>query len=228
MKSDTDSRSQFLASADRLFVWLRSSAFLYRFTLLTRILLAAAFLPTGMVKLMGRRFTLIGPEHPVGAFFEAMYQTGFFWNFIGLVQVVAAVLLLIPPLAHLGAAIFVPIIINIFVITLSLAFGNTAIITGLMVLAVTWLCVWDFDRFRSMLTTRPLNTVVPVGRLDVWEFIGFLVFAISLLAFFFMTRSLIDSRLGGACVIAGFAGGLLALARFRWFWWRQGFTPKLA
>lgn len=36
-------------------------------------------------------------------------------KFIGLAQVVAAVLLLIPPLAQLGAAMFLPIIVNIFV-----------------------------------------------------------------------------------------------------------------
>lgn len=38
-------------------------------------------------------------------------------KFIRLAQVVAAVLLLIPPLAQLGAAMFLPIIVNIFVIT---------------------------------------------------------------------------------------------------------------
>ena len=61
---------------DGPFLRLRSSAFCYRFTLFTRILLAAAFIPTGMVKLMGQRFTLISPEHPIGAFFEAHIEQG--------------------------------------------------------------------------------------------------------------------------------------------------------
>jgi hypothetical protein len=47
-----------------------------RLTLMSRILLAVAFIPTGSVKLMGERFTSLGMDTSVGAFFEAMYQTG--------------------------------------------------------------------------------------------------------------------------------------------------------
>ncbi len=201
---------------DHLFLWIRSSPFCYRFTLFTRILLAAAFIPTGMVKLMGERFTLIGPEHSVGAFFEAMYQTGLYWNFIGLGQVVAAILLLVPPLAHLGAMLFMPIIVNIFVVTVSLSFGNTSIITGLMLLAVTYLCMWDFHRFRPMLTSAALKEAVPIQRLDCWETVGFVVFACSLLSFFTMSRGLVDAGFAVVCIVAGTTAGLFTLARFVW------------
>jgi hypothetical protein len=37
-----------------------------RLTLLSRLLLAMAFLPKGLVKLMGQRFTVLGPDSPVG------------------------------------------------------------------------------------------------------------------------------------------------------------------
>ena len=69
---------------------------------MNRILLAMAFFPTGLVKATGQRFTLLPIENPVGFFFEAMYQTGPYWYFIGMVQVAAAVLLLIPATATLG------------------------------------------------------------------------------------------------------------------------------
>lgn len=97
---------------DRAFLWARSRPFLYRFTLFTRILLAGGFIPTGMVKLLGHRFTRISPEDPIGAFFEAMFLTGLYWRFLGLSQVLAGLLLLVPRWAHLGAAAFLPIMIN--------------------------------------------------------------------------------------------------------------------
>lgn len=210
---------------DRPFLWIRSCAFCYRFAILVRILLAAAFLPTGMVKLLGEHFTLIGPEHPVGAFFEAMYQTGLFWRFIGLSQVLAAILLLIPGLAHLGAAIFLPIVLNIFVVTISLHFGATAYITGAMVLAVTYLCIWDYDRFRPALTTAPFTAALPRQELDRWETIGFAVFASSLLSFFGITRGLMGPQVALLCVVTGTAAGFLTLARFLWLWWHRRLDP---
>ena len=70
---------------------------------MNRILLAMAFLPTGLVKATGQRFTLLPVDTPVGFFFEAMYRTGPFWRFIGVVQVASAVMLLIPGTALLDA-----------------------------------------------------------------------------------------------------------------------------
>lgn len=203
----------------RPFLWIRSCHLCYRFTLFTRMLLAAAFIPTGMVKLLGQRFTLLPPENPIGAFFEAMYQTGMYWQFLGLSQVVAGVLLLVPRFAHLGAAVFLPIIANIFVLTVSLGFRGTWLITGLMMLAVLWLVAWDFHRFRPLLTTKPLDVELPERRLDPWERVGFGVVCASLLGFFLMTRDLVDKGLAAALVILGVAAGLATVARFLWVWW---------
>ena len=201
---------------DRLFATIRSSPFLYRFTLFTRILLVAGFTPSGLVKLMGQRFTLLGTDSPIGAFFEAMYQTGLYWRFIGLSQVVAAALLLVPPLAHLGAATFVPIILNIFIITVSLQFTGTPFITGPMLLAACYLCFWDFHRFRPMLTRKPFPYEVVDHRLDRWETVGFVTFALSLVSFFGTTRFSFRAELGRASLVAGFLAGVFTLGRFLW------------
>ena len=80
----------------RAHAWARAQPWLGRFTLMNRILLAMAFLPTGAVKATGQRFTTLPVEDPIGFFFEAMYRTGPFWNFVGAVQVLSAVLLLVP------------------------------------------------------------------------------------------------------------------------------------
>lgn len=199
---------------DRTFSWIRSSPFFYRFTLFTRLLLVAGFLPTGMVKLLGERFTVLAPDDPIGAFFEALYQTGLYWRFLGLSQVLAAVLLLFPRLAHLGAAVFVPIMLNIFVITVSLGFKGTPFVTGPMLLAALYLCFWDFHRFRPLFTVKPLQQEVAEHRLDRWEKSGFAVFGVSLVNFFGLTRSLYDADLARVSIVVGFAAGLFTLGRF--------------
>ena len=201
---------------DRPFLWTRSQPFFYRFALFTRVLLAAGFIPTGMVKLLGHRFTQISPEVPIGAFFEAMYQTGLYWRFLGATQVLAGLLLLWPRFAHLGAAIFFGVILNIFVVTLSLSFRGTPIVTGLMLLAVTYLCVWDFHRFRPMLTETPRPGEVRQHRLDRWEFAGFALFGASLVGFFFIARGTLSNTLTIPCVATGFGAGLFTLGRFLW------------
>lgn len=205
-----------VAWVDRLFSWIRAKPFSYRFALFIRILLAAGFIPTGLVKVMGQRFTLISPEHPVGALFEAMYQTGLYWRFLGVTQIVAGLLLLWPRFAHLGAAIFLGIITNIFVITVALDFNGTPIVTGLMLLAVVYLCVWDYHRFRPLLTETPFPHQAAQHRLDRWEFAGFAVFALCLLGFFLFTRSFIGGRFALGMIAVGFCAGALTLGRYLW------------
>lgn len=201
---------------DRLFCWIRSQPFFLRFTLFTRILLAAGFIPTGMVKLLGQRFTTVPMETPIGAFFEAMYQTGLYWRFLGAGQVVAGLLLLFPRLAHLGALIFLPIMLNIFVVTVSLDFTGTPVVTGLMLLAVIWLCAWDYHRIRGLLTDRPWSQELPVPtlRLDWLERIGFAAFALSLIGVFGTTRGMVLTGVTLGLVVSGALAGLLTLLRF--------------
>jgi hypothetical protein len=205
-----------LESVDRLFVRVRAFPFFLRLTLFTRILLAAGFIPTGMVKLLDRRFTLLGAESPIGAFFEALYRSGMYWQFLGLAQVLAGVLVLVPRWAHLGAFLFLPIMVNIFVITVSLGFRGTPFVTGMMLLAVLYLCAWDYHRLRGLFTERPWDPRldVPSPRLDRWERSGFWVFGVSLLMVFGATRSLVSLVDFRVFLMTGFAAGLFTLVRF--------------
>jgi hypothetical protein len=149
----------------RLQHWTRSQPILYRLTLGTRLLLAAAFIPTGMVKLLGYRFTTMDPATPLGGFFETLYRSGPYWHFLGASQILAGVLILNAATATLGAVIFAPIILNIFVITLSYDFRGTPVIAGLMVLATLYLLAWDYDRLRGILgldaRESPLGSPLP-------------------------------------------------------------------
>lgn len=135
----------------RLQARARGSALLHRLVVGTRLLLAVGFLPTGVVKLLGRPFTTISLESPVGLFFHVLHQSGVYWTFLGLMQVLAAVLILVPRTAPLGAALFFPIILNIFVITVGVGFTGTPWITAPMVLASLLLLCWDYHRFEGLL-----------------------------------------------------------------------------
>ncbi|MES2521636.1 MAG: hypothetical protein V4617_02975 [Gemmatimonadota bacterium] len=180
-----------------------------RLTLMCRILLAVAFIPTGSVKLMGERFTTMGVDSSVGAFFEAMYQTGGYWRFLGLSQVLAGVLLLIPATAFYGAVLFLPILVNVVVVTIAIDFKGTPVITVLMLLANLWLMAWDWPRWRSVLLT-PDTPPITHGWSGL-ERAGWLIGALSLAAFFFGVRGVSLDGMMGAIVAIGVLGGLMVV-----------------
>ncbi len=180
-----------------------------RFTLMCRILLAVAFIPTGSVKLMGERFTSLGVNTSVGAFFEAMYQTGGYWRFLGLSQVLAGTLLLVPSTAFYGAVIFLPILVNVVVITIAIEFKGTAMITVPMLLANLWLLAWDWPRWRAVLiadVSRPVTR--GWSRL---ERAGWLLGGASVAAFFFAVRGVALKGTVGVLVGPGVVGGVMVL-----------------
>lgn len=203
-----------IAFLDRLHARARANPLLYRVVLATRCLFAMAFIPTGWVKFMGHRFTQVSVESPVGAFFEAMYQTGGYWQFLGATQVVAGLLMLVPRAATLGAVVFFPVALNIFVITVALDFRGTPFVTGPMLFAAAALLAWDWDRLRGILTSLPPTLAVTdrerwprIARLGpAWERAAYVVGTASGLLIFGSVRGLVGA--GGAQ--AGLAAGLLA------------------
>ena len=122
------------------------------FTWGTRILLFLAFLPSGLKKVLGELFTILGIDSPVGFFFEGLFRTGFYWNFLGFMQLLVGILLLIPRTAFFGAILYLPIIINIFIIVVSMNFKGTPIIAGLMLLANLYLLFWDYEKLKQIVS----------------------------------------------------------------------------
>jgi uncharacterized membrane protein YphA (DoxX/SURF4 family) len=92
------------------------------------IILAVGFIPPSLKKILNQPFTLMPDSNPVGHYFNALYATGFYYQFIGWAQLVAAILLLFPRTAHLGALVFLPIILNIAVLTNSVGFVGRIIL----------------------------------------------------------------------------------------------------
>lgn len=120
------------------------------FTIFTRGLLIIGFIPPGMKKILHQPFTILPDSNPVGHYFNALYNTGFYYEFIGWAQVIAAVLLIFPRTAHLGALMFFPIILNIAVLTNAVGFAGTWLVTILMFLASLYLVCWDYDKIKTI------------------------------------------------------------------------------
>lgn len=121
------------------------------FTAFLRCLLAFGFIPPSIPKILHRPFTLLPDSNPVGHYFSALYDTGFYYEFIGWAQLTAAILLLIPRTSHIGAVMFLPIIANIAVLTCSVGFKGTWLITILMGVAASYLVAWEYDRLKPLI-----------------------------------------------------------------------------
>ncbi|MBC7935752.1 MAG: DoxX family membrane protein [Rhizobacter sp.] len=163
---------------------IRSKNWLNIAVILTRYLIGFAFIPSGLKKIMGVRFTQIPVDNPIGFFFEALYRSGMYWNFIGWAQVLAALLLMTQRFATLGAVFFFFIVSNIWVITISLGFTGTWVITSLMLLAVAMLLTWDFHKLKYIFyadnytpQTKPVS--YPTYN-NTWVITGFILFTWSM------------------------------------------------
>ena len=84
---------------DRLHSQARKSSWLWLFSIFCRISLAFGFFAAGMVKIMGERFASgLAVKHPMGSYLEALFHTGYYYPFIGVAQIAAAIMLLLPRL----------------------------------------------------------------------------------------------------------------------------------
>jgi hypothetical protein len=153
---------------DALHAAATQNRWLQTFTAFTRILLAVGFIPPSIKKILGQPFTVLPDSNPVGHYFNALYQTGFYYEFLGWAQLTAALLLLFPRTAHLGALAFFPIIVNIAVLTNSVGFAGTNYLTALMALAATYLVVWEYDRLKPMLLGKRVSKAHIFSREFFW------------------------------------------------------------
>jgi len=158
---------------------LRTNEFNQWLIIHLRYLLGLAFIPSGLIKLVGERFTLIPVENPIGFFFEGLFQSGFYYNFIGLIQVIAGFLLMSQRLATLGALIYSCLIVNIWMITVSLSFKGTWVITSLMLLATAILLIWDIQKFKFLFSyNSKLDYKVFPDPTPYWQILGVIYFTL--------------------------------------------------
>lgn len=162
---------------------IRSNKLLSIFVIYLRYLIGGAFVFASIVKVNGERFmALDGTKDPINSpahFFETLYQSGFYWKFLGITQLIAGFLLMTQRFATIGALVFFPIILNIFVITISYDFHGTPFITGLMLLANTFLLLWEYEKLLPLLNGnfQPKHNIKPTRK---WVVAGISMFVLSI------------------------------------------------
>lgn len=146
------------------------------FTVFCRVVLALAFIISGIVKIKGERFAAgLSSNHPLGHYFDALYQTGYYYTFIGLAQVIIALLLLIPRTALIGALMYFPIIVNICVLAYAVRFEGTRAAT-FMLLANLYLLCWDYNRIKYILPFKQVKENGHLGEKPISKKFPFLFF----------------------------------------------------
>ena len=161
---------------------LKSLFLVQLFIIYTRYLIGGAFVFACIIKIKGKRFTTYSHEDaPIGStmhFFEVLYQTGLYWQFIGWAQLLAGFLLMTQRYAKLGALVNFPILLNVFVITISMEFGGTPLITGLMLAANVMLLIWHWGELKSLINLP--YTPEPKDQEEnkpLWAITGLLLFS---------------------------------------------------
>lgn len=147
---------------EEIYYEAKSDKWMIRFAVFCRISLALSFIPSGMVKIMGERFAAgLSSNNPLGHYFDALHLTGYYYTFIGISQIIIAILLLIPRTSLLGALMYFPVILNICVLTYATRFAGTRINT-MMLLANLFLLFWDYDRLKSILPVKQVKSDHPI------------------------------------------------------------------
>ena len=138
------------AKLDEFHLRARKNRWLHYFAIFCRVALAAGFIPSGMQKVLGERFTVLAVNHPMSNFLEAFHHTGYYYPFVGLMQVLAAILLLIPRTVTIGAFIYLPLILNICILSLAVRFEGSLVTSPLMLCGVLFLLCWDYHKFKNV------------------------------------------------------------------------------
>lgn len=145
------------STLDRLHLQVKQNRWLWLFSIFNRLALAAGFIPAGIVKIVGERFASgLHANHPMGHYLVALHLTGYYYTYIGVVQVAAAILLLIPRTATLGAFLYFPIILNICILTFATRFEGSLFTAPLMTLANLYLLCWNYEKWKYILSFNRL------------------------------------------------------------------------
>ena len=167
----------------QLYTRIRKVKSLSTVVILLRYLLGFAFIPSGYKKLIGIRFTQISTDSDIGLFFEGLYQSGFYWQFLGFTQMFAALLLMTQRFATIGNLIFFGIVANICVITWAMDFHGTWLITSGMLFASACLLLWDLNKIYFLVKPDNFKTTFEWDNLPsyniYWISAGLVIYILS-------------------------------------------------
>lgn len=132
------------------------------FTISIRLFLGLIFFSSGMAKLLPFP-GLIGPvwlEQEL-----AQYGLAMFARFIAYSQILVGLLLLSQRFATLGAVMLFPLLLNIFMVTVSMNWRGTPYIIAFLLVLNIYLLLVDFHKLKFLLTDQPAElTRMPLLR----------------------------------------------------------------
>ena len=139
-----------------------------------RFLIAFAFVPAALKKILGQPFTDPANSGPFHDFLHAFRATGWFYPFVGVMQLVAAVLLFTQRFALVGAFVALPILTAITAFCWSTEVYPTASVATMMWLGTIGLVFWDYHRWRGVFGRDDVSrdVVRPPIDLGLWTACG--------------------------------------------------------
>ena len=108
------------------------------------------FILSGIRKLPGIKFTELPLSNPVGSFFHAMHETGFYWNFIGYFQIAVGILIFFNRFVVVSSLLMMPVTVNIFLVSITLHMKGTPLITSAMILGNIFLLLWHYKNYAGI------------------------------------------------------------------------------
>ncbi len=170
-----------LTAFERKIIALRRHRAAYLAVINLRIVLAFAFLPAGIKKVLHQPFTDSTNHSRFHDFLHAFLATGWFYQFVGVLQLLVALLLFSQRFNLAGPALALPIITAITAFTWSTAVPFTATVATFMLLGVGTLLLWELPRWRPLLdghAAAPANPdahTTPLVNLTYWRVCGLLI-----------------------------------------------------
>jgi uncharacterized membrane protein YphA (DoxX/SURF4 family) len=142
---------------EQFYITIKGNLWYWLFSIFCRLTLALGFIIAGFVKIMDERFAGgLSEIHPMGTYLVALYHTGYYYTFIGIAQVLAAILLLISRTVTVGALVYFPIILNICILSFAVRFEGSLVTAPLMVFANLYILVWNYDKLKYILPFKTL------------------------------------------------------------------------
>jgi hypothetical protein len=151
-----------------------------------RFLIGFAFLPAALKKILDEPFTDPAYTGRFHDFLDAFHATGWFYQAVGVVQLIAAALLCTQRFALLGAFVALPVLTAITAFCWStLGVAPTTIVATLMLLGTIALVMWDVERWRGVIVEThgaPAPVAIDPAPVELrrWQWCGVAIFALYL------------------------------------------------
>ncbi|MEY4875918.1 MAG: hypothetical protein RL708_1067 [Bacteroidota bacterium] len=119
-----------------------------------------------------------GNPKNIADFMTAMQSTGLYWNMIAISQVTIGALLMSQRFSLLGAIMLVPMLFNVFFITVSLNFGTTIYLNATLLILNFILLAYDY---KKLLPIIGYQNEVSIFKKPTYKFDILILFGIALI-----------------------------------------------